>query len=133
MLDHFSIGVRDLDRAMAFYDAVLAPLGFARLASIDGEGPAHPYRSASYGDAGGSHTFWLEERPAATPAGPGFHLAFAAADRTSVVAFHTAGLALGAADNGAPGLREHYGPGYYGAFLIDPESWHIEAVTFSTT
>lgn len=133
MFDHLSIGVRDLDRAMAFYDAVLAPIGLARLETLTSEGVAHPHRSASYGDAGGSLTFWLEERPAATPAGPGFHLAFAAADRASVDAFHAAGLAHGAADNGAPGLREHYGPGYFGAFLIDPEGWHIEAVTFSPT
>lgn len=133
MLDHISIGVRDLDAAIAFYDAVLAPLGLSRLETLESEGAAHPHRSASYGRDGRLVTFWLEERPKAVPAGSGFHIAFAAPDRASVHAFHAAGLAHGARDNGAPGLREHYAPGYYAAFLIDPEGWLIEAVTFSLT
>lgn len=138
MLDHTSIGVRDLDRAMRFYDAVLAPLGYGRRETLATEGPAHPFRSCSYGPtrAGGDGRmpgapFWLEERPAATPAGAGFHIAFAAPDRATVHAFHAAGLAHGGHDAGAPGLREHYGPDYYAAFLIDPEGWRIEAVTFA--
>ena len=131
MLDHFSIGVRDLSAAIVFYDAALAPLGLNRLETLESEGAEHPFRSASYGRDGEPHTFWLEERPATVPAGPGFHIAFAAPNRRSVHAFHAAGLAHGARDNGAPGPREHYAPGYYAAFLIDPEGWRIEAVTFS--
>lgn len=133
MIDHLSVGVRDLDRAITFYDAALAPLGLNRLQTLDSEGAEHPFRSASYGRRDDPLTFWLEERPRAVPAGPGFHIAFVAPDRASVRAFHAAGLALGARDNGAPGLREHYASGYYAAFLIDPEGWRIEAVTFSPT
>jgi len=133
LIDHLSIGVRNLDRAIAFYDAVLAPLGLRRLETLESEGAAHPHRSASYGRDGEPLTFWLEERPKSAPAGPGFHIAFAAPDRASVQAFHAAGLAHGARDNGAPGLREQYAPGYYAAFLFDPEGWLIEAVTFSPT
>ncbi len=118
---------------MAFYDAALAPLGLRRLETLVSEGAEHPFHSASYGRDGGPLTFWLEERPTAAPAAPGFHIAFAASDRASVHAFHAAGLANGARDNGAPGLREHYAPGYYAAFLVDPEGWQLEAVTFSPT
>lgn len=133
MIDHFSIGVRNLGAAIAFYDAALAPLGLRRLETLESEGAEHPFRSASYGREGGPLTFWLEERSKARPAGPGFHIAFAAPDRASVHAFHSAGLAHDARDNGAPGLREHYAPGYYAAFLFDPDCWLIEAVTFSPT
>ncbi|MEZ5773559.1 MAG: VOC family protein [Hyphomicrobiaceae bacterium] len=138
MIDHFSIGTRDLDRLASFYDAVLAPLGLVRVATIEAESDAHPFRSACYGPPGadpaadaGEAPFWLEERPDAAPAGAGFHICFRAPDRSSVEAFHKAGLAAGGIDYGAPGLRPHYAPGYYAAFLIDPEGWRIEAVTFA--
>lgn len=137
MIDHFSLGVRDLDRMAAFYDAVLAPLGYVRLADW-GATADHPHRSAAYGPAGndplgsqGEAPFNLEERPGAAPAGPGFHLCFSAPTHAAVHAFHSLGLAHGATDYGAPGPREHYAPGYYAAFLIDPEGWRIEAVTYS--
>jgi len=135
LIDHFSLGVRDLDRAGAFYDAVLAPLGYVRLVAW-GAVADHPHRSLAYGPPGadaegtqGEAPLHLEERPDAAPAGPGFHLCFKAPHRAAVHAFHAAGLAQGGTDKGAPGLREHYGPGYYAAFLIDPEGWWIEAVT----
>ncbi len=137
MIDHFSLGVRNLDRSGAFYDAVLAPLGYVRLADW-GALPVHPHRSLAYGppgaDAEGSHgeaPLNLEERPDAAPAGPGFHMCFQAPDRAAVHAFHAAGLTHGGADKGAPGLREHYGPNYYAAFLVDPDGWWIEAVTYN--
>jgi catechol 2,3-dioxygenase-like lactoylglutathione lyase family enzyme len=60
--------------------------------------------------------------------GPGFHIAFAAPDRAAVDAFHQAALAAGGIDNGGPGLRLHYGPTYYAAFVIDPDGHRIEAV-----
>lgn len=139
MIEHCSIGVGDLVRACAFYDAVLQPLGYRRVATLSGEGNAHPWASACYGLPGtdpdrdhGLCPFWLEQRPGArAPALPGFHLCFAAPDRSAVADFHAAGLGHGGQDNGAPGLRPHYGPAYYAAFLIDPFGWPIEAVTFS--
>jgi catechol 2,3-dioxygenase-like lactoylglutathione lyase family enzyme len=138
MIDHLSIGVRDLDRAMRFYDAVLAPLGYVRVLTHPGD-VDHPFRSACYGPPGTDPIadphlapFWLEERPDPTDGGSGSHVCFGAPSRTAVEQFHAAGLANGATDYGAPGLREHYGPGYYAAFLIDPWGWRIEAVTFKT-
>jgi catechol 2,3-dioxygenase-like lactoylglutathione lyase family enzyme len=134
MIDHLSIGVVDLARSVTFYTAVLAPLGLQRLTCFD---EPTGTRSASFGrrgqqDANDGLTFWLEERVGATIiCPPGFHVCFAAADRVAVQRFHTAGLAQGGGDNGGPGLRPHYDPAYYAAFLIDPDGWRIEAVTFS--
>lgn len=139
MFAHVSIGVKELARASIFYDAVLQPLGYVRLLSEAGEGTDHPWPSAGYGPAGtdlsntnGDCPFWLEQRAdAGAPDLPGFHICFAAPTRAAVRAFHIAGLAHGARDYGAPGLRPHYGPDYYAAFLIDPDGWRIEAVSFS--
>lgn len=137
MFDHLSIGVADLDKAMRFYDRVLAPLGIVRLVTSAAESDGHPWRSAGYGeDSGGADDhgaapFWLEQRSHPTVGGDGHHLCFAAATRAAVDAFHAAGIAAGGRDNGAPGMRPHYQPaGYYAAFLIDPDGWKIEAVTF---
>ena len=139
MIEHLSIGVRDIKRAMAFYDAVLAPLGYARVLTLPGEGEAHPWASACYGLPGsdvdrdhGDCPFWLEERPdAGAPRLPGFHICFQAPDREAVHEFHRIGLEHGATDYGVPGPRPHYGPDYYASFLLDLDGWHIEAVTFS--
>lgn len=60
--------------------------------------------------------------------GTGTHIAFPASSRPAVDAFHKAALAAGARDNGAPGLRPHYHPDYYGAFVFDPDGYHLEAV-----
>lgn len=139
MIDHLSLGVRDLARSGTFYDAVLAPLGYVRLADWD-PSPEHPWRSVAYGPPGsdpfgkrGEAPLNLEERPGATPGGAGFHLCFQAPDRNAVHEFHRIGIEQGARDYGAPGPREHYGPGYYASFLIDPDGWRIEAVTYSAT
>ncbi|MET3130774.1 catechol 2,3-dioxygenase-like lactoylglutathione lyase family enzyme [Oxalobacteraceae bacterium GrIS 1.11] len=70
----------------------------------------------------------LKLRPASAPPGPGFHLAFSAPFRSAVDAFHACALRVGGSDNGAPGLREEYGPHYYAAFLVDPDGHRIEAV-----
>lgn len=137
MIDHFSIGTRDIARLAAFYDAVLLPLGLVRLVELAGDAQ-HPFRSCCYGpkDADPERTagiapFWLEERPTATIAGPGFHICFAAPNRKAVQEFHTIGLRMGGKDHGAPGLRQHYAPDYYAAFLLDPDGWWIEAVTYA--
>lgn len=135
MIDHLSIGVRDLDAAMRFYDAVLAPLGYVRVVTHPGD-VDHPFRSACYGLPGSdpdldSHAapFWLEERPDPADGGSGSHVCFDASSRAAVERFHAAGIAGGASDAGAPGLRLHYGPGCFAAYLIDPWGWRIEAVT----
>lgn len=127
MLHHLSLGVNDLVRAMAFYDAALAALGYSRVWSDIRPGEAD--QAAGYGPAGGGDKFALKHRGAAAqPPGPGFHIAFAAPDRPSVDRFHAAALSAGGVDNGAPGLRPHYGATYYAAFIIDPDGHRIEAV-----
>jgi catechol 2,3-dioxygenase-like lactoylglutathione lyase family enzyme len=117
MLDHVTIGVRDLAQAMAFYDRALRPLGIERLYA-EGE------RFAGYG-ANRKAFFWIGLRE--TPQ-TGAHIAFTAPDRETVDRFHAEALAAGGRDNGPPGLRPHYHSGYYGAFVLDPDGHNIEAV-----
>src|ERR1700756_4781628 len=121
LLHHISVGVSNLQAMAAFYDAVLAPLGQVRV----WDGP----RSVGYGLPGQGDKLLLNLREDGVhPPGAGFHLAFSAGSRAAVDRFHAAALAHGGTDNGAPGLREHYGPNYYAAFVIDPEGHRIEAV-----
>lgn len=115
MIDHVTLRVHDLAASKAFYAALLRPLGYAVIAD---------YPEVAGLGAGGKPDLWLAADPAAAPQ----HLAFAAASRAAVDAFHAAGLAAGGRDNGAPGLRVHYHPNYYGAFIDDPSGHHVEAV-----
>ena len=121
MLSHVSLGVSDLARSTAFYDAVLAPLRCVRVWSAPG--------AAGYGEAGGPDRLALfEQADDAGPlaAGPGFHLAFFAEDTAAVDAFHQAALEHCGVDAGLPGLRPLYGPTYYAAFVRDPDGHKLE-------
>lgn len=121
MLHHLSLGVADLRRASAFYDAVLAPLGYVRVWT--------DATAVGYGEPHGGDKLAIKQRGAgAAPPGAGFHLAFAAPGRAAVARFHEAALRHGGTDNGAPGLRPHYGAHYYAAFVIDPDGHALEAV-----
>ena len=120
MLDHASVGVRDLARAVAFYDAVLAPLGAVRVWSSE--------RGAAYGPPGQEDKLALFRADGAAPAGDGAHLALTAPSAAAVDAFHRAALAHGGRDDGAPGPRPRYGAGYYAAFVRDPDGNKLEAV-----
>lgn len=112
MISHLSLGVSDLEKATAFYDAALAALGFVRVFS----GP----ESVGYGPPGGPEGLALKLRPAgAIGVDHGFHLAFPARDHAAVDRFHSAALAHGGVDDGPPGLRPDYGDDYYAAFVID--------------
>jgi catechol 2,3-dioxygenase-like lactoylglutathione lyase family enzyme len=127
MLHHLSLGVADIERAVAFYDAVLAPLGYVRVWSDLRSGEAN--QAVGYGQPGCGDALALKHRPdGQRPPGPGFHVAFAAPGRAAVDHFHRVALQHGGRDNGAPGLRAHYGPHYYAAFVIDPDGHNIEAV-----
>ena len=119
MFDHVSIGARDIARAKRFYDAALAPLGYQCLS--DGAD------ALGYGRAGVA--LWILAVPHPVPADlrSGLHFCLTAPDAASVDAFHAAALATGGSDNGKPGLRKDYGPGYYAAFVIDPDGYRIEA------
>jgi catechol 2,3-dioxygenase-like lactoylglutathione lyase family enzyme len=84
------------------------------------------YPGQAYGlGADAKPDFWIT---AGGPTSPRVHVAFVAKDRATVDAFHRAALAAGGTDHGAPGLREHYHPGYYGAFVLDPDGHNVEAV-----
>jgi catechol 2,3-dioxygenase-like lactoylglutathione lyase family enzyme len=126
MLHHLSLGVRDVERSAAFYDAVLSPLGHVRVWSD--LRPGERGQAVGYGPPGAGDALALKQHDASAPPGPGFHLAFAAPSRAAVDAFHAVALAHGGKDNGAPGLRPHYGPHYYAAFIVDPDGHRIEAV-----
>lgn len=119
MLDHLGIKVSDFKRSREFYLQALAPLGYQIEREFEHEG----YGILGFGK-NGKPSFWLSEGQP----GPGTHIAFEAASRADVDAFHQAALAAGATDHGAPGPRPHYHPNYYGAFVLDPDGYNIEAV-----
>lgn len=127
MLHHISLGVERIEQAAAFYDAALQPLGYARVWSD--LRPGEEGQAVGYGVPGGGDALALKRVTANSQVRmPGFHLAFAAHSRQAVVDFHAAALRAGGTDNGAPGLREHYGPDYFAAFVVDPEGYRLEAV-----
>jgi len=122
MIDHLSLGVADLARAAAFYDAVLAHLGYVRVLTHE--------RAIGYGHPGDrdEQLALLSSGDQASAPGTGFHLALTATTREAVDAFHAAAVTAGGTDDGAPGLRPQYGPGYYAAFIRDLDGHKIEAV-----
>jgi catechol 2,3-dioxygenase-like lactoylglutathione lyase family enzyme len=127
-LDHLSLGVNDLARSKAFYDAALAPLGLVPHLQIPGEigyGPPGPPPTQGF-----AFYIGFEDPGARRPvaASAGFHLAFRASSRAAVRAFHAAALAAGGRSYGAPGPRPQYHAHYYGAFVLDPDGHHVEAV-----
>ncbi|KAH8651208.1 lactoylglutathione lyase [Xylariales sp. PMI_506] len=127
MLHHISLGVADIGRSAAFYDAVLSPLGYVRVWEDIRPGEAN--QAVGYGVAGGGDKLALKHRPDGyAPPGPGFHLAFTAPRRDAVDQFYKAAMEIGATDNGAAGLRPDYGANYYAAFVLDPDGHQIEAV-----
>lgn len=121
MLGHISFGVTDLERSRAFYDATMHALGYARVYS--------GARAIGYGAPGsGQDRLLIILQPGTvTPPSAGFHLAFVASSREAVDRFHAAALASGGVDQGGPGLRSHYGPDYYAAFVLDPDGYKLEA------
>lgn len=132
MLHHVSLGVVEIDRAARLYDAALAPLGYVRVWSD--LRPGSTGQAVGYGLPGGDDKLALKQVARSAPmANPGFHLALAAPTREAVAAFHAAALAAGATDNGSPGLRPHYGAGYFAAFVIDADGNHLEAVCNGAT
>ena len=116
MIDHVTLRVSDFEASKRFYDTVLAPLG-----RVPGYATADP-PSAEWGD------FSIIITTDSKPVSRDVHVAFAASSRAEVDAFHAAGVTAGYADNGAPGERAQYHPGYYGAFLLDPDGNNVEAV-----
>jgi len=116
MIDHVIVNVKDVAASRKFYQAALAPLGYTPMGGWD-EGVGFAQKRKPY--------FWVARRE---PLHSRVHVAFHAERRGQVDAFHAAAMAAGGVDNGPPGLRKHYHPNYYGAFVLDPDGNNIEAV-----
>jgi catechol 2,3-dioxygenase-like lactoylglutathione lyase family enzyme len=116
MIAHTTLPVSDYRRSKTFYSRALEPLGYRNNMEF-GE-------SAGFND-GKNTDFWITHETTVQPT----HLAFEASSRSQVQAFHAAALAAGASDNGAPGYRDYW-PGYYAAFVHDPDGHNIEAVWY---
>jgi catechol 2,3-dioxygenase-like lactoylglutathione lyase family enzyme len=126
MIDHMSIQVRDYEQSKSFYLQALGPLGYSCIMELSREQYAHlpSPKICGLGEQG-KPDFWLSG--ADNPTTPQ-HLAFRAETRAAVDAFYKAAIAAGAKDNGGPGVRPHYHPAYYGAFVVDLNGHNLEAV-----
>ncbi|QOZ35020.1 VOC family protein [Bradyrhizobium sp. CCBAU 53421] len=122
MIDHVSVGVRDLERAARFYEPTLAALGLSRLVT----------RPATIGFGKAYPEFWINLRATMAHVAheSGSHICLRAKTTAEVDAFHAAALASGGLSDGPPGLRPHDRVRYYAAFVLDPDGNRIEAVTF---
>ena len=122
MIDHTGLTVSDFAKSREFYAKALAPLGYKVMMEFS----AAQTGSVDYAGLGETKPdFWMAKGP---PNSPRLHIAFAARSRATVDAFYKAALAAGGRDNGPPGIRAHYHPNYYGAFVLDPDGHNIEAV-----
>ncbi|SRR5579884_1699656 len=122
MIDHIGIPVADYARSKAFYAKALAPLGYALIMEVQQDQNDSP--AAGFG-IDGKPDFWIGGEGGLNRV---MHVAITAKDGPAVDAFYRAALAAGGKDNGAPGLRSHYHPNYYAAFVLDPDGHNIEAV-----
>ena len=117
MIAHTGLAVSNYGISKEFYKKALAPLGYTN--------------NMEHGEAGGFNDgkntdFWIGKSDTVAKS----HLAFEAKSRTEVEAFYEAALAAGGKDNGKPGYRKDYWPGYYAAFVYDPDGHNIEAVWY---
>lgn len=125
VIDHVSIRVSDLEASRRLYEAALQPLGFVLLEVESTDGRGYGFGRDERDD------FAIHEpidEPGRDRVTSGVHVAFAARTRGDVDAFHAAALAHGATDIGAPGVREQYSDGYYGAYVLDLDGNNVEAV-----
>lgn len=123
MIDHTGIVVSDFQRSKSFYQQALAPIGYQLMMELSAAVTGHT-DVAGFGEPP-KPDFWISR---GTPNVPPLHIAFGTDKRALVDAFYQAALAAGGRDNGAPGLRPHYHPDYYGAFVLDPDGHNIEVV-----
>jgi catechol 2,3-dioxygenase-like lactoylglutathione lyase family enzyme len=124
MIDHVGFAVTDLEASKAFYEAALAPLGITELMTVTPEQTEAGGTAIGFGKDE-KPFFWIGDNEAV---GEGTHIAFTADTREQVDAFYRGALGAGGKDHGAPGIREHYHPNYYAAFVFDPDGMNIEAV-----
>ena len=124
MLDHIGLSVADYPKAKAFYDAVMPTIGASCVMAVAAEETGGTYEGAGYG-LNGKPSFWIGTGGRTKGS---LHIAFVAESRAAVDAFYAAAIAAGGTDNGPPGIRAHYHPNYYGAFVFDLDGHNIEAV-----
>lgn len=128
MIDHTGVSVSDFEKSKAWYEKALAPIGYACLMQLPPE-VSGPAKVAGFGEtATKKPDFWVTAVPGRPATNPPMHIAFRVESRAQVDAFYKAGLDAGGADNGPPGIRAHYHPNYYGAFVRDLDGNNIEAV-----
>lgn len=123
MIDHTGIIVSDIKTSKAFYEKALTPIGYALILELPASVTGHA-DVAGFGEPP-KPDFWIS---GGTPNKPPVHIAFRVASRAKVEAFYKAAMEAGGTENGPPGLRPHYHPNYYGAFVLDPDGHNIEAV-----
>lgn len=123
MLDHVGFAVSNIEASRRFYEAALKPLGLSVLMEATPDQTEAGGTAIGFGK--GDPFFWIGDNERV---GEGTHIAFTVDNRATVDAFHRAALEAGGVDHGAPGLRPHYGPNYYAAFVLDPDGANIEAV-----
>lgn len=123
MLDHIGFPVSDYARSKSFYLKALAPLGYTLVMEVE-QKVEKDFSAGGFG-RDRKPEFWIGGEGKLNRA---IHIAVVARDRAAVDAFYRAALAAGGKDNGAPGLRPHYHPNYYAAFVFDPDGHNIEAV-----
>jgi predicted lactoylglutathione lyase len=121
VIHHASLPVSDLTKSTLLYDNALSAIGYSRVYTTD--------RYSGYGIVANEDKLLLTSSETVQAVSTGFHLALSAPSQEAVDLFHKNALAFGALDNGKPGLREHYGPFYYAAFIIDLDGHHIEALS----
>ncbi len=124
MIDHIGFPVSDYQASKTFYAKALAPLGYALIIEVGGQHTQSKAPTAGFG-ADGKPDIWIGGEGGVKGV---VHIALLAKDRATVDAFYQAAIAAGGKDNGKPGLRPHYHPNYYGAFVRDPDGHNIEAV-----
>lgn len=115
MIDHIGLEVSDYENSKQFYKLALAPIGYELIMEVHGAG---------FG-ANGKPDFWIKQGSCTAQR---IHVAFRCKTRAMVQKFYEAAIQAGGKDHGAPGIREHYHPNYYGAFVFDPDGHNIEAV-----
>jgi len=123
MIDHTGVVVSDFDKSKAFYRDALGAIGYSLIMEFPASVTGHT-DVAGFGEPP-KPDFWISR---GTPNRPALHIAFRVSSREMVDAFYKAAMAAGGTDNGAPGIRAHYHPNYYGAFVLDPDGHNIEAV-----
>lgn len=123
-IDHIEFAVSDADRSRRFYEAALASLGFRYIITVGPERTRTGGRRHGLGK-NGYPSFWIHD---GEPVAAGLHVAFASKSRLVVDAFYKSAMESGGFDNGAPGVREHYHPRYYAAYVLDPDGINVEVV-----